>query len=119
MKKNRLYLYLARLDRKGIEVVAGFPYGKKVYPTRVRDVASLGMAPGASQKVTAALADKRMTHELYAESAGSFDELKKSLAERGYSNLPLQQFTGYTKPTTVDDRSLVTRSATMVQRARK
>jgi hypothetical protein len=119
VKKNRLYIYLARLDRKGIEVVAGFPYGKKVYPTRVRDVASLGMSPTAAHKVSAALAEKRMTHELYAESAGSFEELKKSLRERGYSSLPMQQFTGYTKPTTVDDRSLVTKSSTMVQRARK
>jgi len=106
VKKNRLYLYLARLDRKGIEVVAGFPYSKKVYPTRVG-------------KVAAALAEKRMTHELYAESASSFEELKESLRSRGYSSLPMQQFTGYTKPTTVDERSLVTRASTMVQRARK
>jgi hypothetical protein len=119
VKKNRLYLYLARLDRKGVEVVAGFPYGNKVYPTRIRDVSSMGMAPAAAHKVSAALAEKRMTHELYAESAGSFEELKKSLRERGYSSLPMQQFTGYTKPTSVDERSLVTRSTTMVQRARK
>jgi hypothetical protein len=119
VKKNRLYLYLARLDRKGIEVVAGFPYSKKVYPTRVGDVRSLGMSPSASHKVAAALAEKRMTHELYAESASSFEELKESLRSRGYSSLPMQQFTGYTKPTTVDERSLVTRASTMVQRARK
>ena len=119
MKKNRLYIYLASLDKRGIEVVAGFPYGKKVYATRIRDLSALGMAPEAAQKISSAAAEKKMTHELYAESAPSFEDLKNSLRQRGYSNLPMQQFTGYTKPTPINDKSLVTRNSTMVQRAKK
>lgn len=119
MKKNRLYIYLAGLDRKGIEVVAGFSYSRKVYATRIRDVSSLGMEPTVARKISAAAAGKKMTHELYAETAESFEDLKKSLRERGYSNLPLGQFSGYTKPTRVDERALITRSSTMVQRAKK
>jgi hypothetical protein len=119
VKKNRLYIYLAGLDKKGIEVVAAFPSTKKIYPTRIRDMSSLGMDPSASRKVSASAYEKRMTHELFAESAQSFEELKESLRRRGYSSLPMQQFTGYTKPTKVDERSLITKSATMLQRAKK
>lgn len=118
-KKNRLYIYLAGLDKKGMEVVAGFPYGKKVYATRIRDVSSLGMEPSVAHKISSAASEKRMTHELYAETASSFEDLKESLRKRGYSGLPLGQFSGYTKPTRIDERSLVTKSSTMVQRAKK
>lgn len=118
MKKNRLYIYLAGLDRKGIEVLAGFAYSKKVYATRIRDVSSLGMDPTVARKISIAAAEKKMTHELYAETAESFEDLKKALNERGYSNLPIGQFNGYTKPTRIDERSLVTKSSTMVQRAK-
>lgn len=119
MKKNRLYIYLASLDKRGIEVVAGFPYAKKVYATRIKDLSDLGMAPAAAQKISLAVAEKKMTHELYAESALSFEDLKSSLRQRGYSNLPMQQFTGYTKPTTINDKFLVTRNSVMIQRAKK
>lgn len=118
-KKNKLYIYLARLDKKGMEVLAGFPYGKKVYATRIKDVSSLGMEPSSAHKISSSAHEKRMTHEIYAETAASFEDLKASLRERGYSNLPMGQFAGYTRPTRVDDRSLVTKDSTMVQRARK
>jgi len=117
VKKNRLYLYLARLDRKGMEVIAGFPYGKKVYPTRVKDISSLNMAPEISSKVAAAASEKRMTHELFAESAESFEALKASLRERGYTRLPLHQFTGYSRPTPVNDKALSTDKSTMLRRS--
>jgi hypothetical protein len=96
--KNNLYLYLARLDKKGIKTLCSFAYSNKVYPTRINDLKELNMRPEVSAKISKEANENRMQYELYAESASSFDELKKSLRERGYSNLPMQQFTGYTHP---------------------
>ena len=118
-KKNKLYIYLARLDKKGIEVVAGFSHSDKVYATRIRDASLLGMEPSVERKIAAAASEKKMTHELYAETALSFEDLKASLRKRGYSNLPMGQFAGYTKPTKVDKRFLETKSSTMLQRSKK
>lgn len=117
MKKNKLYIYLARLDKRGIEVITGFPFQKKVYPTRVRDIASLGMSPEVYMSVSSKASEKRMTHELYLESASSYEELKRSLSERGYDNLPIHQFSGYTRPTPINESALVTKNSTMIQRS--
>jgi hypothetical protein len=116
VKKNKLYLYLARLDRRGVEILVGFPYGNKVYATRIKDISSLNMNPEVSSKVSAAARDKRMTHELFAESAESFESLKDSLRERGYTRLPLHQFTGYSRPTSVNEKALSTKKSTMLRR---
>lgn len=117
--KNNLYIYLARLDKKGIKVLCGFAYEAKVYPTRINDLRELNMHPEVSSKIANEAHENRMRYELYAESAASFDDLKKSLRDRGYSNLPMQQFTGYTHPTLVNKSALVTEDNTMVRRASK
>ena len=114
--KNSIYIYLARLDKKGIKVLSGFDYSKKVYPTRVRDLTSLNLNPEIAGKITKEAHEKRMEYELYVESASSFNELKLSLQKRGYSNLPLQQFAGYTHPTSINEKALVTKSSTMLKR---
>lgn len=119
MEKNRLYIYLARLDKTGVEVVAGFPYTRKVYPTRIQDVEVLGLPPAIHSSVSAEARDKRMTHEMYAESAPSYQALKDSLAGRGYNNLPIHQFTGYLGRATVNDSTLVTKKSTMLRRSNK
>lgn len=115
-KINNLYIYLARLDKKGIKVIGGFIYDKKVYPTRVRDIGNLNMNPEISGRITKEAHDNRMHYELYMESATSFNELKDSLTRRGYTNLPMQQFTGYTKPTTINSMALVTDKSGMTRR---
>lgn len=119
MERNRLYVYLARLDKTGVEVVAGFPYSRKVYPTRITDVSALMLPPAISAGVSAKARDKKMTHEVYAESAPSYQALKESLADRGYKNLPMHQFTGYMGKATVNDSALVTKKSTMLRRSNK
>lgn len=117
MEKNKLYVYLARLDRKGIEMIAGFPYQRTVYPTKVSTVEALGMAPEIAAGIKSKAHEKRMTHELYLESASSYDSLKKSLRERGYKNLPLHQFSTLAKPTKIEESALVTKKSTMIRRS--
>lgn len=117
MEKNKLYIYLAGLDRKGIEVAAVIPYGKKVYPTRVRAVSDLGLSPDTAGVVASMAAAKRMTHEVFCESAPSYNSLIKSLEARGYRNLPMHQFTGHTGRPIVNESALVTKDSTMLRRA--
>jgi len=117
MVKNKLYVYLARLDRKGIEMIAGFPYQSTVYPTRATNVEALGMPPDIASSIKSKAHEKRMTHELYLESASSYESLKRSLRERGYTNLPLHQFSTLAKPIKIDDSALVTKKSTMIRRS--
>jgi len=117
VKKSRVYIYLARLDKKGIDVVTAFESHMKVYPTRVRDVGSLGLERGLAHKVNSECHANKMTHELYAESAMSFEELKSALRKRGYTNLPMSQFNGYVPSTGLNKDSVVTEKSTMMRRA--
>jgi len=116
MTRNSLYIYLARRDKKGIKVVSAFDFDGKVYPTRVENLTKLGLSPQVSSKVAKEAYENRMEYELFIESAESFDELRISLGKRGYSQLPLQQFTGYVGPTTINKNSLITAKSTMIRR---
>lgn len=117
MQKNRLFIYLARLDKGGVDVVASFAYGKKVYPTRVRDIKSLGLSPETATVVSKKAHEMRMTHEAFCESASSYNELVESLGKRGYKNLPTHQFTGHSRHSRVNESALVTKDSTMLRRA--
>lgn len=117
MASSRLYLYLARLDKTGIKVVAALPHESKVYPTRIRDPRPLGLSPDLNRLVSSESHHNRMTHELYAESASSFEDLKRSLRSRGYTNLPIQQFSGYVAPSRVNENALITSESSMIKRS--
>ena len=116
MITNSLYLYLARRDKKGIKVVSGFGFKGKAYAARVEDISRLGLNPHMSATVAREAYENRMEYELFVESAESFDDLRISLQNRGYSNLPLQQFTGYVGPTNINKNALVTTKSTMLRR---
>ena len=114
---NNLYIYLARLDKKGIKVISGFEYNETVYPTRVKDISKLNLNPNLTNSISKEAYDNRMNYELFVESATSFLELKSSLSSRGYSNLPMHQFAGYTVPTDINKKALITKESTMIRRA--
>lgn len=116
MSRNNLYIYLARRDKKGIKVVSGFNFEGKAYAMRVEDISRLGLSPQVSALVSKEAYENRMEYELFIESAESFDDLKRSLQNRGYSNLPLQQFTGYIGSTSINKNALVTAKSTMMRR---
>jgi hypothetical protein len=83
-----LYLYLARRDKTGVKVLSIFQ-SNKVYPaTRVTDVESLGLPAGLQESISSAVHNDRMLWEPWVESADNYEELKKSLRERGYSGVP-------------------------------
>ena len=112
-----MYIYLARLDRKGMKVLASFPHGSTVYPTRVRDLNRLGLNRELFQKVASETQQNKMTHELYFESAPSLERLMDSLRERGYTHLPMNQFIANVANPRINDTDLLTKNSTMIQRA--
>lgn len=117
--KNKLFIYLARLDRKGIEVIACIPFAKEIYPTRVTDPNRLSSDPDLKSLILSKINKNKMTHEIYAETAHSLNDLKTSLSARGYSNLPTHQFTGHSKPNNIDIKQLKTKNSVMIQRIKK
>lgn len=114
--KNNLYIYLARLDKKGIKVLTAFEYSKKIYPTKIRDVKELNLKSELDSFISKQFHENRMHYELYLETADSFNNLRSSLSKRGYSNLPLHQFTNYILPSAINDKNLISDSFTMLKR---
>jgi len=116
VKNNYLYVYLARLDKKGIKVLTSFQYNKKIYPTKIENINDLNLNPKIANDLSKQVYDNRMNYILYFETAESFNDLRSALQKRGYSNLPSQQFTGYTQPTLVNEKALITKSSTMFRK---
>lgn len=89
MKSNqkKLYLYLARRDKRGIMVLATMT-GQPM-TSRVDDVSLLQMDNESLQKLTAMVHQNRMEYELWIEAADSFQQLSSQLLSRGFSRLPL------------------------------
>lgn len=114
--KSNLYFYLARLDKKGIKVLTSFVYNQKVYPTRVKNIKDLHMRPDIMNRIAKETYDNRMRYELFAESADSFNDLKDSLRKRGYTELPMSQFTGYTDATSINILAMITDDSSMTRR---
>lgn len=113
-----MYAYLAKRDKSGIKFLGSFSYPSKVYPTKVDEgkIASLNMNPRASSEILKHLRENRMDHELFLETAESFEELKSSLKRRGYSKIPTHQFMSGMKPGQINKNVLVTENSTMMRR---
>ena len=114
--ENEVFIYLARLDKKGIKAVSSFRHSAKVYPTKIDDVSSLGLSPDLAGRVSKEAYENRMHYELYLESAPSFEELKNALRSRGYANLPGQNFSGDNRTVNFNERAVVTSAGTMMRR---
>lgn len=82
----KMYLYLARRDRKGARVVMTLS-GEKTWPARVTDLKAIQLPENITDAVSQIVYDNRMYWEPWIESAENYEELKKSLTRRGYSNL--------------------------------
>jgi hypothetical protein len=85
---KRVYLYLAKRDKKGIKVLAVLK-GHDCPPGRLADLKKLMLPPALEQQIEQKIHEDRMLWEPWLESAESFADLKKSLKDRGYKSLPL------------------------------
>jgi hypothetical protein len=117
----RLYLYLARRDKKGARVVTVLE-GPETSPVRVTDLKSLRLPPGMDGPVEQIVHENRMYWEPWIEAADSYQDLRASLQRRGYSNLYVSSKPIYDGTTLLNppdaDMSAHPRQKTMVRKGR-
>jgi hypothetical protein len=85
---EKMYLYLGRRDKKGLKLVTVLS-GPVTPMTRLPDVGVLNLPLDMAREITDLIHQDRMMYEPWVETAGSYQELKKRLEERGYSDLPI------------------------------
>lgn len=120
MSTSKIYLYLARRDRKEVKVVLNMQ-GLNTPATRLTDVALLRLAPELLPELQTILHGHKMEWEPWVESAENFADLKKKLEGRGYTNVPLKNkplhtMSSFTDPHIADTRNIGTRK-TMLRKA--
>ena len=82
----RMYLYLGRRDKKGVQIVTVLD-GPKVAPTRLTDLSALKLPAQMAESVEQIIYDNRMYWEPWIESADSYQDLRQALIKRGYREL--------------------------------
>ena len=92
----KLYLYLARLDNRGIKLLTVFE-NKPDYPaSRIKDITLLHLPQAFSEKLKDSITQYGRDYDVWIESAVNFEDLKTKLKKRGYTNLyyslPLHPF---------------------------
>jgi hypothetical protein len=85
-----IFLYLARRDKTGIQVMARVS-GRDIAPTRVENIDALMLPFEWESELKELVHQQRMNWELWAEAAENYEVLKKALRVRGYSNLPMSE----------------------------
>jgi hypothetical protein len=85
---KKIYLYLARRDKKGVRVLGVFK-GNEISLVRNPDLNSMSLPAVMANEIKREVHDNRMLWELWAESVESYEVLKKNLKNRGYSNMPI------------------------------
>jgi hypothetical protein len=85
---TKIWLYLAKRDKKGIELLSIFD-GSKQTPLRVTDITVLNLPQTLKVKLENIIYDKRFFWEPWLESAETYKELKNNLKLRGYSSIPV------------------------------
>lgn len=83
---EKLYLYLARRDKKGIKILT-INKGQCL-PTRLTDLTVLGLPHNSLTELHNIVYENRMEWELWAESSPSYHDFRERLAKRGYTNIP-------------------------------
>jgi hypothetical protein len=116
--KNQVFIYLARRDKKGIKTLFNFSYKTKIYPTKISNIENLQFNNEIKNSLYVEVDRNKSLYELYIESANSFNDLKKSLKQRGYKNLPLQQINMKLLDVNqnINENFVVTKNATMLRK---
>ena len=83
----RVYLYLAERNKKDMKLLS-IMKGEKIYPTQIKDVKQLSLPKDYANKIAQTVYENRMHWDLWIESAENYTELKKSLKNRGFKNIP-------------------------------
>lgn len=90
--QNQLFIYLLKRNNCGIKILFSTPCNSVYYATTIDDIDKLGLSKSASDLIKYEYLNNRIEYKLMAESAASYNELKKSLIKRGCRNISHHQF---------------------------
>jgi len=97
--KNKIFIYLARRDKRGVKVLLSFATKSKTYPIKIENInklIELGLSKDLIKKLNTELRENNMLNEMWIESSEEgYEGLKRSLAKRGYRNLPFRETNFY------------------------
>ena len=110
MTGNRIFVYLARRDKKGLKVIMNLQ-GMTTPATRLTDMGALRLTPEVVVELQSIIHEHRMDWEPWIESADNYEELRQKLVRRGYSQLPLKSEplhseSSYNNPHVADTRTM-------------
>lgn len=93
--KSKIFVYLAKRDKKEIKVLGILNNNKKCHPTKIKieKINEINLPNEIINSIKEEYKKNKLIWEIYLESSDSYEELKKSLIRRGYKNLPLHQIT--------------------------
>ncbi len=124
MKKTKqiykTYLYLGRRDKQGAKLVARFQSEAEVV-SRITNVKLLNLPITWEKKIEQIAYKNRMNWELWIETVPTYEELKKRLRKRGYTDIsmnPVPMLNEF-QPNTLNDKSLQKPKKTMLGRGKK
>lgn len=113
-----LYLYLGRRDKAGIRILAKL-LGRPILASRVENLDILNLPVNWTSEIKQIVYDNRMLWELWLEASDTYDLLKASLKNRGYTNLPMSEqpeFVASNFPTPIVNVANLPTRTIMVQR---
>lgn len=89
MKKNfeNLWLYLARRDKKGVQIIAKF-LSRELDPIKLDNIKRLTLPESWEGKIFTYIEQNKIYWEPWIQTNSDFEDLKKSLRKRGYSDIP-------------------------------
>jgi hypothetical protein len=89
MKKNlkTLWLYLAKRDKKGIQILAKF-LCRELDPIKLDNIKRLALPLSWESKIFEYIEQNKLQWEPWVQTEDDFDVFKKSLKIRGYSDIP-------------------------------
>jgi len=86
---DKIYLYLAKKDKRGIKLVMVLQ-GKKTSATKIEDINLLRLKANLLPQLSEIIEIHRKEWNLWIESAENYNELTKALSKRGFVNIPVK-----------------------------
>lgn len=89
MKKDykTLWLYLAKRDKKGIQILAKF-LSRELSPTKLDSIRKLTLPLSWESRIFDYIEQNKINWEPWVQTETNFEALKAQLKKRGYSDIP-------------------------------
>ena len=83
-----LWLYLAKRDKKGIQILAKL-LCREIDPVALSNIKMLALPPSWEGRISDTIEQNKIYWEPWVQTSDTFNDLKLNLKARGYSNIPV------------------------------